>query len=188
MKKNLKILLIVIASILILITIAIASMPLFFPSEKMRSILVTELTSLTGRQVAVNKLKFNVFKGIELDSMTIKERDSQADFIRDDTVLLKYNLLALLIGKLIIYKFELISPYIEIIKDKNGVFNFQDIIDKNKKPAVGAKSVSAKKSKSGKKQKQQPTPIPQPVPQPAGNGAGETGLLKNIIITSIGVK
>ncbi len=189
MNKTLKILLIVVISILVLMAIAIASIPLFFPPEKMKAMLITEMSNLTGRQVAVKKLQFNIFKGIELDGVTIKERDGENNFIKDDTILLKYNLFALLVRQLVIYKFELVSPYVEIIKDRKGIFNFQDIIDKNQKPAAGAKNVPVSKSKSRKKHQQQPTPVPQPTAQPAGNEAGnKPDFIKNIIITSAGVK
>jgi len=183
MKKILKISAIVVIAILVIFAVLIASIPFLFPPEKMRAMLVNELTSLTGRQVSVKKLQFNIFKGIELDNVIIKESDGQGSFIKDDVILLRYNLFALFARQLVIYKFELVSPYAEIIKDKDGRFNFSDMFNKNQNVPVKAKSVS--KSKMHKKSQPLPTPVPQTT---ASSQPAKSDFIKNVIITSVGVK
>ncbi|HRU39327.1 MAG TPA: AsmA family protein, partial [Candidatus Goldiibacteriota bacterium] len=73
MKKALKIAAIILASIFVLITAVIATIPLWFPVEKVRHIIIDELSEKTGREVSVKSLSFNILKGFELKGFVIKE-------------------------------------------------------------------------------------------------------------------
>jgi hypothetical protein len=172
MKNVIKITGIAVGSILLLLFLFLASIPLWFPVKDAKNLLVTQLAEKTGRQVEIKDLQFNVFKGIELKGFTIKEppRYGKRDFIKDSSIVLRYNLFALLGMQLVIDRFELVSPYIEIVKDQEGNYNFSDIIDK-----VSGRSEAAKKK--GKK----------PVPSPASAKAGTGSVIKNIIVTSVAV-
>lgn len=183
MKNVLKIAGITIGSILVLIFIFLASIPVWFPLKEAKDMLVKQLAEKTGRQVEIKTLRFDIFKGIELKGVSIKEpaRYGNRDFIKDDSIVLKYNPFALLAMELVIDKFELESPYIEIIKDQKGNFNFSDIMDR----AAGKNNVpekqKAKKTFNGKLVKELKT---EPAPAPA---LADTGVIKNIIVTSVGV-
>ena len=165
MKKFLKILLIITAIIVILIGAAVAAVYIMFPAEKIRQIVIKEGSEFTGREIGLGQLKFNIFKGIEIDNVYIKESGAQnkTDFLKADSVVFKYNLLALLKKDLIINRIELVSPYAKIIKQADGKFNFTDMLNGNKK---------TKKEKAVKKEK---------------NGA-EKPLFNNIIVTGVAVK
>ncbi|MCX7699158.1 MAG: AsmA family protein [Candidatus Goldbacteria bacterium] len=169
MKNILKIILITIISLFALIFIFLATIPLWFPFEKVKDFLVQELSEKIGREVVIKDIKFNILKGIELNGFSIKEpkRYGNRDFIKDESIILKYNLLALFSRELVIYKFEMISPYVEIIKEKDGKYNFSDIVEKF---SSEKKYVSKTSDKPQRQKKIKESPI------------------KNIIITSVSIK
>lgn len=174
MKKVIKILLITMVSLFILFFIFVATIPLWFPFEKVKDFVVKELSEKIGREVVIKDVKFNIIKGIELNGFSIKEskRYGNRDFIKDESIILKYNLLALLGRELVINKFEMVSPYVEIIKEKDGRYNFSDIIE----------NLSSEKKQTSKLQLQQ-------TPKKAEQAKkAKAGVIKNIIITSVSVK
>lgn len=174
MKKAIKLLLITMVSLFALFFVFLATIPLWFPFEKVKDFVVKELSEKIGREVIIKDIKFNIIKGIELSNFSIKEskKYGNRDFIKDESIVLKYNLFALLGRELVINKFEMVSPYVEIIKEKDGRYNFSDIIENfstEKKQTYKLKSSQlSQKTKQSKKAK------------------GST--IKNIIITSIAVK
>ncbi|MCX8092660.1 MAG: AsmA family protein [Candidatus Goldbacteria bacterium] len=169
MKNILKIILITIISLFALIFIFLATIPLWFPFEKVKDFLVQELSEKINREVVIKEIKFNILKGIELNGFSIKEpkRYGGMDFIKDESIVLKYNLLALLGRELVIHKFEMISPYVEIIKEKDGRYNFSDIVEKFSSEKKDTSKISDKPQQQ-KKTKESP--------------------IKNIIITSVSIK
>ena len=178
MKKALKIAAIILASIFVLITAVIATIPLWFPVEKVRHIIIDELSEKTGREVSVKSLSFNILKGFELKGFVIKEskRYGNRDFIRDDSIVMRYNLIALLGRELVVDKFELVSPYINVIREKDGRYNFSDIIEKMNAEKAEKAAKSAEKG-AGKK-----------LPAKKSAASGKVSAIKNIIITSVGIK
>jgi|GEM_PF-1330203 len=173
MRKFLKIFSIILIFLILLFIAAIIAINIFFPAEKIKDILVKELSEKTGREVKIENIKFNILKGLQLKGFSIKEgeRYKKGYFIKDDEMILKYNLLALLKGELVIYQFELKEPYIQIIKEKDGRFNFSDILD-NLEPDEG--KVNKKEKKVIKKSK--------------GKKENKDSFIKNIIITNIAIK
>jgi uncharacterized protein involved in outer membrane biogenesis len=183
MKSFLKFFVITVISLLIITISVLATVPLWLPADKLKDMLVEQLSKQTGRDVAIAGLKFNILKGIELNGVSIKETEKykKRDFIRDDQVLLRYNLLALFTGNLVIYKFELVSPYCEIVKEPGGSFNFSDILQLQ----------SQQKTKSGKTAVTEPaanTKIKGIEPTTAEKSHGRISFIKNIVITSIAVQ
>ncbi len=173
MKKIIQIILITIVSLFILFFIFLATIPLWFPFEKVKDFVVQELSEKIGREVIIKDVKFNIIKGIELNGFSIKEskRYGNRDFIKDESIILKYNLLALIGRELVINKFEMISPYVEIIKEKDGRYNFSDIIE----------NLSLEKQTT----KTQTTKTPKKTEQ---TKKAKGSAIKNIIITSISIK
>ena len=167
MKKAIKILLIASVSLFILFFILLATIPLWFPFEKVKDFVVKELSEKIGREVIIRDVNFNILKGIELKGFSVKEpkRYGNRDFIKDESIVLKYNLLALLGSELVINKFEMVSPYVEIIKEKDGKYNFSDIVENFASEKKPASTKPNKKSETSK-----------------------GSFIKNIIITSISVK
>ncbi|MBN1113845.1 MAG: AsmA family protein, partial [Oligoflexia bacterium] len=180
MKTALKITGTILLVMVFVFIIAAATIPRWFPVDKVKNIIIGQVEEKTGRKVLIKSLEFNLFKGFELKGFSMKENaryGAKKDFIRDDSIVLKYNLFALFAGELVIEKFELVDPYVQIIKEENGDYNFSDILKKlaeDKEKAAGAKG------KAGTRPKEEKTPAPA---RPK-----KTPPIKNIIITSIGVK
>jgi uncharacterized protein involved in outer membrane biogenesis len=176
---------IVIGAIVLLAVIVLGTIPLWFPVAKVKGLLVDELKTRTGRDVTISDLKFNIFRGFELKGFVMRESDRYPNraFIKDDDIVLRYNLLALLARELVIDKFELVSPYVEVVKEPGGDYNFTDIVDKmSNKPQEPVKE--EKKGRHGKSSKKQPVPQPTPGEKPKETGPSA---IKNIVITSVAV-
>ncbi|PKL90922.1 MAG: hypothetical protein CVV21_10280 [Candidatus Goldiibacteriota bacterium HGW-Goldbacteria-1] len=164
MKKFLKVVLIITGIIVLLLGAATAAVYIMFPPEKIKQIVIKEASEATGREIGLGELKFNIFKGIEISNVYIKEGGAanKENFLKSESVVFKYNLLALLKKDLIINRIELVSPYAKIIKKPDGKFNFSDMLNSEKKAA---------KKKNLKKDKKSDKP-----------------LFNNIIVTGVAVK
>jgi uncharacterized protein involved in outer membrane biogenesis len=177
MKTVLKVIGTTIGAVFIAVTAIVATIPLWFPVDKVKGAIIEQLEEKTGRNVEIKDLQFNIFKGFELKGFTIKESaryGTKRDFIKDDRIVLKYNLFALFARELVVEKFELVSPYIEIVKEENGNYNFTDIVNKlaqDKEKAAEDKTKTRLKAEK----KTAPARIKKASP------------IKNIIITSVGV-
>ncbi|HDT14832.1 MAG TPA: AsmA family protein, partial [Firmicutes bacterium] len=148
MKKAVKIIFITGLVFGIIITAAIATVPLWFPLEKVKEIVVEKAQEMTGRRVVVGDLKFNIFRGIELHNVAIGENPAYKTdraFIKDELIVLRYNLFALFAKKLVIHDFSLVKPRIIIMKEKDRRFNFSDIVENLQKPEK-QKNLPAKKA------------------------------------------
>lgn len=176
MKKFLKVTAIIIGIAVLLVIAALASVPLWLPVDKIKTLLIDQVREATGRDVELKELKFNILKGLELRGFVMKEseRYKKRPFIKDDEIILKYNLLALLKGDLVIDKFQMINPYVEIVREQGGRFNFTDIIEKQ-----AAKKAAAKPAEEpGKKEET----------KPAADKKKKSSFIKNVYVTSVMVK
>ena len=72
-------------------------------------------------------IKISLFKGIVVKDFVIKEKDSEASFIKTKDFILKYQLLPLLAKKLVIDELSIVDPEIHLKKSTDGSFNFSDI-------------------------------------------------------------
>lgn len=158
MKKFLKVLLVIFIVIAALIIAAFASISLWFPFEKVKAYAVKEASEITGRDITINEIGFNLLKGFEIKGFEMKEsaKLGKKTFIKDDYITLNYNLLALIKKDIVINSFVLHKPYIQIIKDIDGNFNFSDIIvtmnkRKAEKAAKAKKPAEQKETKEKKK-------------------------------------
>ncbi len=178
MKRFLIISAVVIASITAVIVCLIAAVPLFVPADELKAALIKRVSASTGREVNIGALKYNIFRGIELGNVSIMEPEGygKREFIRDNSVILSYNLPAILSGNLVIDKIELDSPYCEIIKEKSGAFNFSSIMAgkaaKKEIPAAASAPVKAEIAAAG---------------EPSA-GKAKKPFIKTIIATGISVK
>lgn len=86
--------------------------------------------SLIGRKVTIGQIDVHLLKGeVQIDSLTIKEKDRQTDFVYFDSLYVKVGLWKLLGHKLSIEHIHL-NGADAVVKQRASVFNFSDIIDK----------------------------------------------------------
>ncbi|HDQ26454.1 MAG TPA: AsmA family protein [bacterium] len=181
MKKVLKIFAVITVLFVVVFIGALASIPLWLPFDKVKDYAVKELSEMTGREIGIEKVDFNILKGFEIRGFYIRESKRYGDrmFIKDDYVVLKYNLFALLRRDLVIHQFELNSPYIQVIKETDTRFNFTDIMDTmNARRAAAEKAAVAKGAPV--KQKKEAAPVKEK--------NDKKPPINNIIVTSVKIR
>jgi hypothetical protein len=140
MKKVFSVILKIIISLLGLIVVATILLALFFPAEKVRKIAEEQMQKRLHRQVTIEKVGVNIFRGLIIKNVVIKDRGRFAadDFVSCKAFVLKYDLLQLLHKRFVLEALILDSPSISVKRykdeDKKTVFNFSDLMPQ--KPAV----------------------------------------------------
>ncbi|MDL1969393.1 MAG: AsmA family protein [Candidatus Desulfofervidaceae bacterium] len=107
----------------------------YFTPQRLKALVVPRLSERLGREVALKEIRFNLFKGLEVKKLAVKERPGLASekFVLCDNLILKYKFWPLLRGRIEIGSLVLERPFIKIVKDKEGNFNFADITARFKK-------------------------------------------------------
>ena len=130
MRRFLKLTAVSIGVIIVLVGAAAVTLPLWLPVEKIKTFIISEVKHRTGRDMTAGTLKINIFQGLELSDVSIKETSKYPgkDFISDKKMLIKYSLPALLNKTLLITEIQFDSPIVTVIKGKDGLFNYSDIM------------------------------------------------------------
>ena len=134
MKKFFRISAIVVILLIGLIFILSLFIKSYLRSDRLKAILIPRLEEMTGRKVLISEIEASLFKGIVVKEISIKEIDG-GDFVKTREFVLKYSLLPLLKKELVINEIRIISPHIYIKRNRNGLFNFNDILERLKKRA-----------------------------------------------------
>jgi uncharacterized protein involved in outer membrane biogenesis len=102
----------------------------YLSSDRLKPIILPKAEAATGRKVQLDEINVSLFKGIVAKGLSVKERDGQRDFLKIGRFVLSYRLLPLLKKQLVISKIEIVSPSISIKKEREGRYNFSDIMEK----------------------------------------------------------
>jgi hypothetical protein len=130
MRKLLKIAMVIVGVLVLLfvgLTIFVKS---YLSSDRLKPIILPKAEAATGRKVHLDEINVSLFKGIIAKGLSVKEKDGQKDFLKIERFVLSYRLLPLLKKQLVISKIEIVSPSISIKKEKEGKYNFSDIMEK----------------------------------------------------------
>ena len=124
---------------------------IYFTPQRLKALVVPRLTAALGREVEIKEIRFNLFKGLEVKEFSVKEATGFPieQFISCEKLILRYRFWPLFRKKIEIGKLILESPQIEIIKNIQGRFNFEDIVSQFKKKKALAPSPSKKDEKAG---------------------------------------
>ncbi len=82
------------------------------------------------RDVTLNDVNISIFSGIELQGLTIMNREGKAPFVSCEAARLHYDLMPLLQGRVQIHEVTIVSPLIHITRNSDGTFNFSDLLSK----------------------------------------------------------
>ncbi|MBR3632252.1 MAG: AsmA family protein [Elusimicrobiaceae bacterium] len=128
MKKLLKWVGILAGVAAVLLVAAFFTLKAIFPEEKIKSIIQTYAQNTLKREITFSDLSFNLI-GITLKDLAISESTTfeQGTFIRADNVVVKLKLKPLLKKQINISTVGLKGLQINLIKDKEGKFNFEDL-------------------------------------------------------------
>ncbi|MEW5767177.1 MAG: AsmA family protein [bacterium] len=100
-----------------------------FSHPKLKQLITTQAEKALKRNVTIDDLRINLLRGIQLKGVTITEREGPGTFIKGEEFVLKYRLWPLLRRQFVIKKIVFNEPEITIRRDKEGVFNFEDLLE-----------------------------------------------------------
>src|SRR3989339_1446029 len=100
-----------------------------FTPEHLRVLLIDQLQQIFQRPVQIGEVSVLPFKGVKIKNLRILDAPDLPgnDFIVSDRLSANYSLSSLLRGKLVLSDIRFESPKIQLIKRKNGSWNFSDI-------------------------------------------------------------
>jgi hypothetical protein len=94
-----------------------------------KSLLVKKLSQTLSRQVTVQQVRVNPFSlTIRISGVTIKEKTSKDTFLRFDELMVGLDPSSLVRRALILRRVRLKGPYAHITLDKDGSYNFSDLM------------------------------------------------------------
>src|SRR5262245_21934751 len=151
MNKPLKYSLIGIAGLLILVIAAAAIFVMTFDANRYKPQIERLVQEKTGRTLKLQgPLQATVWPsiGAKVSGVTFSERGSQEQFLALDSAHASLGLMALLRGQVVVDKIRLSGFKATIVKQKDGKFNFSDLLEaKAEKPA--AKEEKSPKTEGG---------------------------------------
>ena len=128
---------VVLGSIVALILIVVASIPLFLNADKFRGLIESELSTSLGRKVTLDKLDLSVLSGslvAQSSSVADDPAFSSQPFLQTGPVKINVEMLPLLLNHEIhITGFTLDSPHIVLLRAPNGTWDYSSIGSAHKK-------------------------------------------------------
>ena len=142
-----KVLGIVVLLVVVSFTGLIAFVHYYLTEERIKTLIIPQAEAALGRDVAIGDIKIGLLSGITINDFLIKEADKKNNFVSTKAFVLSYELLPLLQKKLIISEIRFDQPSVQILRDKNGQFNFSTLTllsdDAEQKKPKKTKSASA---------------------------------------------
>ncbi|GAB1402170.1 hypothetical protein MASR1M68_10810 [Elusimicrobiota bacterium] len=135
--KKFKLILVYLASFgIILSCIAFLAVKIFLPQEKIKQYIVSYAKENFNREVSFDKVSFNLI-GINLNNFALSERTdfTKGTFIKAKNLTVKISLKPLLRKKIEVQTLSIDGMHIQMHKDKDGRFNFNDITTKKEQSA-----------------------------------------------------
>lgn len=109
----------------------------YLSGERLKAMILPRAEALMGRKVNLEEIHVSLFRGVVAKGLSIKEMDGQRDFLKMKEFVLNYRLLPLLKKEFVISKIELISPFVMIVKDRQGRYNFSSIVERTSQKPSG---------------------------------------------------
>jgi hypothetical protein len=127
MKKGIKFLLWAGGLLVVLLIVAGIALKFYFNEARLRSLLLPPMREALGREVDISSISIDLFRGIKIGGLEVKEADGKADFIKVAELGLSYSLLPLLEKRLEIGRVWLEKPIVNVWRNRDGSFNFSDL-------------------------------------------------------------
>ncbi|NOQ67459.1 MAG: AsmA family protein [Desulfobacterales bacterium] len=138
--------------LVLLFVIAVAGLAAFvhyyLTDERVKAFIIPQAEAALGRKVAIGDIKIGLLSGITIRDFLIKEVDSDQNFVSARAFVLSYDLMPLLQKKVVISEIRFDEPTVQILRDKNGQFNFSSLAllseegDKKEKKESGASTTA----------------------------------------------
>ena len=152
--KKLKILLLATAGVIVILCVAaFIAIKVFLPQDKIRTYITDYAKNNFNREISFDNLSFTLI-GINLEHFKMSEKATfnEGTFIKSDKFTIKIALLPLLSKKIEVGNVLFNSIDINVTKDKDGKFNFDDMI-KNSVKTTENNDKNEKKGSNYKEQK-----------------------------------
>lgn len=132
MKKLFKIFKIVFIALICLLVLGIGILYILFPPSKIKTMAQNFVRTNYSREIDYDGLSFNLI-GVKLHNFKISEVGTfnNGTFAQADNLILKAELLPLLKKELVVRKLLLQGIKINVIKNQDGTFNFDNFIKSN---------------------------------------------------------
>ena len=127
MKKIFRLLLVSGILLVGLLVIAGIALKVYFNEDRLRSLILPPVREALGREVVVASLKINLFSGIKVAGLVVKEADGKIDFVVVKEFSLGYSLWPLLEKRLEISRVRVDRPVIKIWRNREGFYNYTDL-------------------------------------------------------------
>lgn len=144
MKKLFKLLVKIAVVCVILLAAGLVALRIMFPPEKLKTMAVDYAKNNLQREISFDKISFNVI-GVTLDNFALSENTSfqNGTFVKADKLVVKLALMPLLKKRVEIATVLVDGLDVNVIKNKNGSFNFDTLI-----PASDSAAASADNNKN----------------------------------------
>ena len=110
-----------------LLIFAGVALKIYFTEERLRSLVLPPMSEVLGREVEVASLGLDLFSGIKVAGLVVKEADGETDFVVVKEFNLDYSLRPLLERRLEIGRVRIERPVIKVWRNRNGFYNFADL-------------------------------------------------------------
>lgn len=107
----------------------------------LKSVLTKKLSEELHRQVSIRQVKVNPFVlSVTVRGFLIKERNDRDAFVSFDELYLNLQSISIFKRGLILSEIKVNNPYVNIVRNKDGSYNFSDLLEskpKKKKKSPG---------------------------------------------------
>jgi len=114
--------------------IAVASR--YLTPEWLQSSVAQQLERTFNRPVSVRRVTVVLHQGLRVDGLVVRESPDfpGETFLSSDSLVIRYDLAALLAGRLELSLVRLLSPRIELVRREDGRWNLQDVFKSTPQP------------------------------------------------------
>ncbi|MEA1866570.1 MAG: AsmA family protein, partial [Thermodesulfobacteriota bacterium] len=121
----------ILVTFFVLIGVVLVGLSLFvhfyLTEDRVKALVIPQAEKTLGRTVQIGEIDVGLFSGITVKDFTVKEADGHTDFVSTKEFVLRYDLLPLLQKKIVVSKVRLDGLYIRVLRDKDGLFNFETL-------------------------------------------------------------
>src|SRR5512145_2133742 len=149
MSKPIKYTLLGLSALILLVVAGIAVFALTFDPNRYKGEIERLAKEQTGRTLRIKgdiELAFWPSLGAEVSGVTFSEKGSEQNFLSFDSVHASVKLMPLLSGQYVVDTVSLSGFKARIVKDKDGRFNFSDLVEQGGKPPAAEKKPKDEKS------------------------------------------
>lgn len=152
--------------VVLIIVLVVAAKFLITP-ERVRQTVIPIAEKNLNRSVAIGDIDISLFSGVVIRDVRVGMQNADQDFVAADEMVLRYQLWPLLKKQVVVDEIRLEKPQIRVVRNKDGTFNFSDLLAGASEPEAGGAK---------------------PAPDAEGGGSGNGGAGINLLVSRMQVK